>query len=53
MRTLLRALLRDEQGASLVEYAVIVALIAVVSIVVLATLGNNASSVLAPAATSI
>ena len=35
---------RDERGASLVEYALLVALIAVVCIVAVTLLGNNASS---------
>jgi pilus assembly protein Flp/PilA len=35
---------RDERGASLVEYAFLVALIAVVCIVAIAFLGNSASS---------
>ncbi|HTU81031.1 MAG TPA: Flp family type IVb pilin [Candidatus Acidoferrales bacterium] len=47
------AMLRDDEGASLVEYALLVALIAVVAIVVVRTLGQNASSVLNSAATSI
>jgi pilus assembly protein Flp/PilA len=37
-------LARDEQGASLVEYALLVALIAVVCIVAVTLLGGNASS---------
>lgn len=35
---------RDERGASLVEYALLVALIAVVCIVAITILGNNAKS---------
>jgi pilus assembly protein Flp/PilA len=35
---------RDERGASLVEYALLVALIAVVCIVAIAFLGRSASS---------
>ena len=34
----------DERGASLVEYALLVALIAVICIVAIAFLGNSASS---------
>jgi pilus assembly protein Flp/PilA len=34
----------DERGASLVEYALLVALIAVVCIIAVTTLGKNASS---------
>ena len=35
---------RDERGASLVEYALLVALIAVICIVAIAFVGQNASS---------
>ena len=48
-----KAMLRNEDGASLVEYALIVALIAVVAIVVVTKLGTGASTVLNSAATSI
>jgi len=49
----LLAVLSDEEGASLVEYALIVALVAVVAMVSLKTLGTNASNVLSSAASSI
>lgn len=49
----LKAMLVDEDGATLVEYALIVALIAVVAIIVIKTLGNNASTVLSNAAGQI
>jgi len=39
----LRAHLRDERGASLVEYALLVALIAIVCIAAITMLGGNAS----------
>lgn len=42
--TWLRAHIDDERGASLVEYALLVALIAVVCIAAVTLLGNNASS---------
>ena len=42
--TQLRARLGDERGASLVEYALLVALIAVICIVAIAFLGQSASS---------
>lgn len=48
-----KAMLRNEDGASLVEYALIVALIAVVAIVVVKTLGGTVSNTLNSAATSI
>ena len=35
---------RDEQGASLVEYALLVALIAIVCVVAVSLLGSNASN---------
>jgi pilus assembly protein Flp/PilA len=41
---LMAKLNRDEKGAALVEYALLLALIAVVCIVALQFLGNNASS---------
>ncbi len=40
----LRNLLRDEQGATMVEYGVMVALIAAVCIAVVTTLGQNVSN---------
>ena len=42
--TWIRAHAKDEQGASLVEYALLVALIAVVCIAAVTTLGKSASS---------
>jgi pilus assembly protein Flp/PilA len=47
------ALLKDDEGASLVEYALIVALVSVVAIAALKLLGTNASSALNTAASSI
>jgi pilus assembly protein Flp/PilA len=38
------ALLRDEDGATMVEYAIMVALIAAVSIIIVGTLGQNVST---------
>lgn len=46
MRRLIDAVRRfagDEEGAALVEYAILVALIAIVAILVVATLGNKVS----------
>ena len=48
-----RKFLRNEEGATMVEYALLVALIAVVVIVAVQTLGNNASTKLQNAATAI
>jgi Flp pilus assembly pilin Flp len=47
------AVLSDEEGASLVEYALIVALVAVVAMVALKSLGTSASTTLSSAAASI
>ena len=44
---------RDERGASLVEYALLVALIAVVCIVAIQFLGSNASSKLSKVGSSV
>ena len=43
LATYLRARFEDERGASLVEYALLVALIAVVCIAAVTLLGDNAS----------
>ena len=40
----IRRLIRDEEGASLVEYVLLVALIAVVCIAAVTLLGKNASN---------
>jgi len=49
----LTAKCKTERGASLVEYALLVALIAVVCIVAVTTLGKNASSKFTSTATAI
>ena len=46
-------LARSERGASLVEYALLVALIAVVCIVAVSALGKNASTTLSSAGSAI
>ncbi len=46
-------LTRDEEGASLVEYALLVALIAVVCIAAIALIGNSASTKLSVTGASI
>jgi pilus assembly protein Flp/PilA len=37
--------IKDEEGASMVEYALLLALIAVVAITILTTMGSNVSSI--------
>ncbi len=49
----IRATRRDETGASLVEYALLVALIAVVCIVAVTLLGSNASTKFSSVASAI
>jgi pilus assembly protein Flp/PilA len=49
----LHALRREDRGASLVEYALLVALIAIVCISAVALLGTNASSTFDSTATSL
>jgi pilus assembly protein Flp/PilA len=48
-----KAMLSNDDGATLVEYALVVALIAVVAILALTTLGKQAASTLGTAANSI
>jgi pilus assembly protein Flp/PilA len=44
---------KNERGASLVEYALLVALIAVVCILTITTIGNNANARLGEAAAAL
>jgi pilus assembly protein Flp/PilA len=53
LATWLRARFDEERGASLVEYALLVALIAVVCIAAVTLLGNSASSKFSSISTSI
>lgn len=53
LATWLRARIDDERGASLVEYALLVALIAVVCIAAVTLLGGNASEKFSTIADSI
>ncbi|MFN8036530.1 MAG: Flp family type IVb pilin [Acidimicrobiia bacterium] len=55
LRTWLSARLniQDERGASLVEYALLVALIAIVAVAAITLLGKNATSKLNSAANSL
>jgi pilus assembly protein Flp/PilA len=52
VKTLIR-LFKDETGASLVEYALLVALIAVVALAAVKLLGTNASTALNSAASEL
>ena len=53
LATWLRARFDDDRGASLVEYALLVALIAVVCIAAITLLGGNASSKFSAVANSL
>lgn len=53
LATWLRARFDDERGASLVEYALLVALIAVVCIAAITLLGNSASAKFSTVANSV
>jgi len=53
MRTHLATLARDEEGASMVEYGLLVALIAIVAIAAVTLLGTNLSTKLNDAATGL
>ncbi|MES3032389.1 MAG: Flp family type IVb pilin [Gemmatimonadota bacterium] len=44
LRNVLRAFVKDESGATMVEYAVMVALIAAICIAVITTLGQKANN---------
>jgi pilus assembly protein Flp/PilA len=47
MRTYLRAFVRNDEGQDLLEYALLVALIAIVCIAVLTTTGTNVEAIFA------
>lgn len=53
MTKCLRTMLSDTSGGTLVEYALIIALIAAVAVLAVSTLGRNNSSILNSAANSI
>lgn len=53
MFDLLKKLIRDDEGATMVEYGLIIALIAVVALVAVKTLGTNANSTLGNAAAQL
>jgi len=53
MSNTIKALLRDDEGATMVEYGLLVALIAVVCITVITTLGQNLSKLFHTVATTV
>jgi pilus assembly protein Flp/PilA len=53
MLTNLTSMIRDEEGATMVEYGLLVALIAMVALVAVQALGKNLSSVFSTVASSV
>jgi pilus assembly protein Flp/PilA len=53
MITTLKTMIRDEEGATMVEYGLLVALIALVAIVGVALLGKNLTTLFNSAAASV
>jgi pilus assembly protein Flp/PilA len=53
MLTTLKSMLRDEEGATMVEYGLLVALIAMVALIAVKTLGTNLSTLFTTVAGSI
>jgi pilus assembly protein Flp/PilA len=53
MLTTLKTMIRDEKGATMVEYGLLVALIALVAIVGVKTLGTKLNSLFSSAASSL
>jgi pilus assembly protein Flp/PilA len=53
MITTLKTMIRDEEGATMVEYGLLVALIALVAIVGVTLLGKNLTSLFNSAAASV
>jgi len=49
----LKTMIRDEEGATMVEYGLMLALIAVVCITVITTLGQNLSSLFSNVANTL
>ena len=49
----LKSMIRDDEGASMVEYGLLVALIAMVALVAVQALGKNLSSGFSTVATSV
>ncbi len=53
MLTTLTSIIRDEEGATMVEYGLLVALIALVCLAAVTTLGTNLSTLFNTVATSV
>ena len=53
MLTTLKTMIRDEEGATMVEYGLLVALIALVALAAVTTLGTHLSTLFNSVATSI
>jgi pilus assembly protein Flp/PilA len=53
MITTLKTMIRDEEGATMVEYGLLVALIALVAIVGVTTLGTNLNKLFSTVAGSV
>ena len=53
VKAMVRSFIRDEKAATMVEYALMVALIAVVALVAVRLLGTNASSTFSSAGSAI
>jgi len=53
MLNTVKSMIRDEEGATMVEYGLLVALIAMVALVAVTTLGKNLSSLFSTVATSV
>lgn len=53
MLTTLKSMIRDDEGATMVEYGLLVALIALVALAAVTTLGKNLSTLFNNVATSV
>jgi pilus assembly protein Flp/PilA len=53
MLTTLKSMIRDDEGATMVEYGLLVALIALVALGAVTTLGKNLSSLFNSVATTL
>jgi pilus assembly protein Flp/PilA len=53
MLTTLKSMIRNDEGATMVEYGLLIALIALVALVAVKTLGTNLSSLFTTVAGSI